>query len=400
MRILYHHRTLGDGAEGIHIQEMVNAFRSLGHEVLVVGPTGEPGQKQTSDSSGKNKGLSVLKKRLNSSVFELLELAYSPYSYFTLTMAINDFQPDVIYDRYITFSAGPVMAGSWHRVPVIMEVNAPLALERRSEPDEILHFQRLAFFLERWICTRAGITIAVSTPLRNYLVENGVPGKKVVVMPNGANPDLFRTRPKIASLRRNLNIRSESVVVGCRGILRQWHAIDMLVHAAGNLFRRNVPVFLLIVGDGPARAEVEMTMNQAGLRERYRITGRVPYTEVPHYINLFDIAVSPKATFYASPMKVLEYMALGKAVVVPNRSNFLDFVDPGVNSIVFQDGNVGDLTDALSKLCHDPAEAIAIGRQARIKIERRLNWKWNAQSVCDLVNKIRAEEGRNNATRS
>jgi len=36
MRILYHHRTLGDGAEGIHIAEMVNAFRKLGHEVQVV----------------------------------------------------------------------------------------------------------------------------------------------------------------------------------------------------------------------------------------------------------------------------------------------------------------------------------------------------------------------------
>jgi len=38
VKILYHHRTLGDGAEGIHIAEMVNAFRQLGHEVLVIGP--------------------------------------------------------------------------------------------------------------------------------------------------------------------------------------------------------------------------------------------------------------------------------------------------------------------------------------------------------------------------
>ena len=37
MRILYHHRTLADGAEGIHIAEMVDAFRALGHEVRVMG---------------------------------------------------------------------------------------------------------------------------------------------------------------------------------------------------------------------------------------------------------------------------------------------------------------------------------------------------------------------------
>ncbi|MCH8292490.1 glycosyltransferase WbuB, partial [Candidatus Poribacteria bacterium] len=41
MKILYHHRTLGDGAEGIHIREMVEAWRGLGHEVRVVSLIGE-----------------------------------------------------------------------------------------------------------------------------------------------------------------------------------------------------------------------------------------------------------------------------------------------------------------------------------------------------------------------
>ena len=41
MKILYHHRTLGDGAEGIHVAEMVNAFYQLGHNVRVIAPIGE-----------------------------------------------------------------------------------------------------------------------------------------------------------------------------------------------------------------------------------------------------------------------------------------------------------------------------------------------------------------------
>jgi hypothetical protein len=41
MKILYHHRTSGDGAEGIHISEMVKAFRGLGHDAMVAGPVGE-----------------------------------------------------------------------------------------------------------------------------------------------------------------------------------------------------------------------------------------------------------------------------------------------------------------------------------------------------------------------
>ena len=37
MKILFHHRTLADGAEGIHIEAMVRAFRGLGHEVHIIG---------------------------------------------------------------------------------------------------------------------------------------------------------------------------------------------------------------------------------------------------------------------------------------------------------------------------------------------------------------------------
>lgn len=46
MRILYHHRTLADGAEGIRIREMVHAFRELGHETRVVALVGEDGQQK------------------------------------------------------------------------------------------------------------------------------------------------------------------------------------------------------------------------------------------------------------------------------------------------------------------------------------------------------------------
>src|SRR6185436_14610193 len=48
VRILYQHRTLADGAEGVHIAAMVDAFRALGHEVrvagLAAGGTGSSGQ--------------------------------------------------------------------------------------------------------------------------------------------------------------------------------------------------------------------------------------------------------------------------------------------------------------------------------------------------------------------
>lgn len=384
MLIYYHHRTLGDGAEGIHIREMIAAFRQLGHTVKVFGPVGEG----PAAASGKAGRLGRLKRALPGAVFELCELGYTLVSFWQLWRAIRKERPAFIYDRYITFNAGPVLAAKFTGVPIFLEVNAPLALERSEEPDERLIFRRLAFAIERWVCTHASKTIVVSTPLRDYLVSVGVPASQCLVMPNGVDPVAFSPRPKRTDLQRKLGISEEDIVVGFTGVLRPWHGLDLLARAVGDLVAQGKRVFLLIVGDGPVRADLERSFEEMGLSNRALVTGRLPYSEVPDYVNLFDVAVSPKATFYASPMKVLEYMALGKAVVVPGTANLLDIVESQVSGLVFPDNSAEGLLEALSALCEKADYRERLGLVAREKVEKRFNWQWNASAVCGALSDL------------
>ena len=381
MRILYHHRTLGDGAEGIHVREMVKAFRDLGHEVKVIGPAGEV----TPEQSRKSRILGAVKQRLPHVVYELLEMAYSGYAFWRTSREIRAFRPDFVYDRYITFNAGTVLAARRHRVPVCLEVNAPLALERSSETDEKLAFRAIAARMERWVCANATQTVVVSTPLKTYLESIGVPKGKCVVMPNGVDPTRFYPREADPALLAQLGIPADRIVIGFTGILRPWHGLDLLLHAIADVVRAGVPVCLLIVGDGPYRATIERLVGELGLRQSVFVTGRVAHDLVPDYVALFDVAVSPAATFYASPMKVIEYMALGKPVVVPRTPNFLDIVDDGVNGVTFPLGDVAGLGQALARLCESPSLRSELGLQARQKIESRLNWRWNANEVSRLL---------------
>jgi glycosyltransferase involved in cell wall biosynthesis len=381
MKILYHHRTLGDGAEGIHVREMVAAFRSLGHVVKVVGPAGET----QPEASKKFRVLDNLKRRIPSVVYELLELGYTFYSFFKVLYEWVVFRPDFIYDRYITFNAGVVLAGRLLKIPVYLEVNAPLALERSGESDERLVFKRLAAGMERWICAHASRVIVVSTPLKEYLVSIGVPAEKCVVMPNGADPDKFRPRSRRTDLAESLGIPEGVFTIGFTGVLRPWHGLDLLIEAVGMLVARGKQVALLIVGDGPYRGVVEQLARERSLEHLLFITGRVPHDKVADYISLFDVAVSPRATFYASPMKVIEYMGLGKAVVVPGSQNFLDIVDADINGVTFAAGDAVDMARALEAL-HDAREkCVQLGTAAREKVEKRLNWRWNATEVCNFL---------------
>ena len=186
------------------------------------------------------------------------------------------------------------------------------------------------------------------------------------------------------ALLEELGIREDDFVVGFTGILRPWHGLELLVDAVANMVRRGSKVFLLIVGDGPYRRPLEDRMNELGVAGAIRITGRIAHEMVPEYVSLFDVAVSPRATFYASPMKVIEYMALGKPVIVPRTPNFLDIVDEGVNAVTFEDGNAAALEGALVALSESPNSGRDLGRRGRQKVEARLNWLWNARAVCGL----------------
>ena len=99
MRILYHHRTLGDGAEGIHISSIVNCMRDEGHDVKIVSLVGEDPQYKSSQKS-KGSRWDYIRNLIPQQVYGLVEIAYNIAGYRILKKEIDNFKPDIIYDRY------------------------------------------------------------------------------------------------------------------------------------------------------------------------------------------------------------------------------------------------------------------------------------------------------------
>jgi glycosyltransferase involved in cell wall biosynthesis len=104
-----------------------------------------------------------------------------------------------------------------------------------------------------------------------------------------------------------------------------------------------------------------------------------------------DIAVSPRATFYASPMKILEYMAMGKAVVAPAMENIRDLIDDGRTGLLFVADDAADLAARLEELIQSPARRGALGAAARREVERARNWDANARIVAGKAEELLAQ---------
>jgi glycosyltransferase involved in cell wall biosynthesis len=379
VKILYHHRTLGDGAEGIHVSSIANALRAIGHEVKIASVIGE----QTNVTNQRTRVLTPIVRALPRALYELMELGYSAVGYQALNRHIAAWQPDFIYERYTLFNMAGVLAARRSGLPLLLEFNAPLAYERAQY--ERLRLKRLARHCEVRICSQADAVIVVSTPLKQYLVEQGVAADRIVVMPNGADPARFRPDAESAArVRASHGIPQDAVVAGFSGILRPWHGVDLMLRAIAGVRTAGAPVHGLIVGDGPSLQELQRLAAELGIAAHVTFTGRVAHDEMPRQCAAFDIGISPRATFYASPMKVPEYMATGVAVIAPRMPNLTDLIADGVDGDLFEPEAVEDLQATLQRLVVDASRRRRIAAAARQSIVNTRTWTHNAARIVEL----------------
>jgi glycosyltransferase involved in cell wall biosynthesis len=373
MRILYHHRTLADGAEGVHIASMIDAFRSLGHEVRLIGAI--PGMAR----SAKPGTLSRIRGLLPSFVVELVAVAANVRDRLAVTRAIRDFRPDVVYKRHGRFDVAAVTAAERSGIPVVLEVNCLFSQPPYVE-FEPLWLHGLATRMERRALKTATVAMAVSSPLARAATSLG--GRAVLTVPNGVDLTLFEPRNADPTRIRARYRLEQAFIAGWVGVLRDWHGLELLIEALRTLPQAH----LLVVGDGPGRATLETAAGAAGIGSRLTVTGRIPHDEMPNYIAAMDVAVvAGERTGVACPMKLLEYMAMERAVVAPRLDNIEDVVADGHNGLLFRTGDAGDLAARLSALAADPARRAALGRAARVSIEEGRTWTQIARQVLSRV---------------
>ena len=379
MRIIYHHRTQLADAQGVHVRSIVDALRELGHEVEVISLAGSSFGPAPPDSAA----LRIDTARLPRAVYEALSLGYNVYGYRQLARAIRRHRPDLIYERYAPNTCCGVLAGRRFGVPLLLEINAPWHDHLPS--GKAPRFQRLARRLERWVCSNSTRTIAVSASLKRHLVESGVPERQVTVMHNAVDPARFHPAVSGADVRRRYQLAGE-VVAGFVGWLRDWHGLEGVidvVHGSGLLERG---LRLLIVGAGPTFARVQTRVRSLGLGDRVIMTGPVAHEAVPAHIAALDIALQPRATTHACPMKLIEYMAMGCCIVAPDQPNVRELLSDSVSARLFPPGDYRSMVSLVAALMDSRDERAALGRHARrTVVERDLSWRANATRALGVL---------------
>jgi len=377
MKILYHHRTASKDGQRVHIDELVAALRARGHEVVMV----EPPLSQEVEFGGKLGGLDSVRRHLPKVVYELLEIAYNIPAYLRLRRAFLTHKPDVLYERHNLY----LLAGAWLKrrfgIRYLLEVNSPIFRERSAHGGLVM--KAFARRSEAWVWRQADLVLPVTAVLARTVADEGVDPRRVAVIHNGIDPQRFNDYPSIRAAKERLGLEAWTVL-GFTGFVREWNALERVI----DLLARpgNERLFLLVVGDGPARESLQQHARLRGVQSRVRILGIVPRDEVRNYVAAFDIALLPAVNPYASPLKLFEYMVLGRAIVAPAQPNILEVVSDGRSALLFDDSGGNDLPSVVSRLTSSDDLRLSLGRAAKRAIASRdFTWDGNARRIAQLV---------------
>lgn len=388
-RILYHHRTQAEDGQAVHIRSLIEAFLAEGCEVrevaLVAKAAPGPRSPEPSDPAPSASRWSWI-GGVPRFVREVAEHAYSIPATRRLVREGRAYEPDFLYERYAFGNRAGVAAAKRLGRPLVLEVNSPMVLELSRTRG--LSFPRWADRVERSIFTRADRVCVVTAVLGEMLVELGVARERLLVTPNGVHPELYATPDRDAA-RRDLGLQdTDGPVLGFVGYYRDWHRLDLVVEGLADEALREC--HLVLVGEGPAEADLRARAARCGVADRVHFAGTRPHARIPAVLPAFDVALVPAINPYASPLKLHEYMAAGLAVIAPDQPNLREVLEPRRNALLVASGDGGALLAAAIELIADADLRRALGAAAARSIEEQgLTWRANARRVLAAVEGLR-----------
>lgn len=237
--------------------------------------------------------------------------------------------------------------------------------------------------IKRWVAVATGrLTqgqLAVTPEIKSLLVELArVSPERVAVIPNGVDLEFFSPIPRSEAIARLGLDPGRRYLVFCGGF-NPWSDFEGLLRAFALTQSREPEAALILVGDGPERPHIEACLQRLGIAEHVMITGMLGERErVRDYLAAATVtllAYHPERVgkTSASPIKLTEYMAMGRAVVaveIPGIRNLVQ--DTGAGIVVSAEPE--DMADAMLTLLA-PERSDRCGAAGRAVAEARLSWQ-------------------------
>jgi len=277
------------------------------------------------------------------------------------------------------------------RIPMIFEVRdlwpeSAVALGELASPRAI----SMASRLEEACYHRSRKIVVVTQGIFDRLRERGIPNEKLVLIPNGANIELFYFKPEGRErIRRELHLEGKFVAIyaGIHGIAQ---GLETILESAHNL--KNAPdIHFLLIGNGPTKSELVAAAKKLELTN-LTLMDEQPRASIPDYLSAADVALIPLRNLElfkgALPSKMFDAWACSRPVLLSIDGEAHRVMDEACGGIFVPPEDSELMEAALLKLMKDEVERAQMGNSGRAYTERKYSRTTLAEKLASELERI------------
>lgn len=319
-----------------------------------------------------------------------------------LARELDKLKPAYVYERIVL---GSIAAAKWcesNDIPYIVEYNGSELAMARSFGTPYANERDLRL-LEDYSLKSATLINAISEPIRDDLLLRGLPTEKILVNPNGVDAEAYQ--PSVGDQRRDRRAKhaldNDHIVVGFCGTFGGWHGIEVLAEALPQICKSDPRVRMLLIGDGNLKHLIHQAVLEYDLGDQVIDLGLIPHMEGAEALSICDILLSPHAqnidgkTFFGSPTKLFEYLAVGAAVVASDLAQLGEVMRPSLSveevisgtevtderGVLIRPGCTRDLIEAVRALVASEKTRSKLGANAREAAVASYTWDIHVRNI-------------------
>jgi len=243
-------------------------------------------------------------------------------------------------------------------------------------------------WIERWVIHSSNAIIVISPALAEYVkkINKKIPLVTIENTMEVIDPKSI-SEEKIQKLKLvNPQLDGKKIVL-YTGTFELYQGLDLLISSAVRILRCRDDVMFVLVGGKPNQVEhYHNRASKLGLNPYFLFTGVRPLEEIPIFINIADVLVSPRIEGNNTPLKIYDYLKSGKPIVATKNTSHTQILNPEVAILVEPDPEA--LALGILSVLENHSLARRIGEQARKYFEERYNYQSFVQQTEQILQAV------------
>jgi PEP-CTERM/exosortase A-associated glycosyltransferase len=303
-------------------------------------------------------------------------------------------KPNILHAHSPILNAIPALWVGWKRgIPVVYEIRAfweDAAVDHGTYSEDSWKY-KLVRLIETWICRKADHVGVLCCGLKEDLIKRGISPEKITVVYNGIEVEDFNTCEPDAEYLKAWDLNGKKVI-GFIGSFYRYEGLDLLINAFSQLSTTMPDAMLLLVGGGEMEQELKEQIQRSNLTEKAIMTGPIPHDRIAGVYALIDVLVYPRysmrLTELVTPLKPLEAMAMGRALVASDVGGHRELIRHDETGILFEAGNVDALVEALERLLKDKSRRKKVEKQGYSWVRQVQTWDQTTSVYEEMYGKV------------